>query len=111
MTGNQTLDIIIAIQSALFGILTLVGALAPKGSVIGAIAARYGSDIKGVTKADPVALKKLLEEAWQQSKDMPPSQIAYGVLHYLGGAAKMTPQEMVDYADKMNIDAALKSDV
>lgn len=108
MTGNRVLDIIIAIQSVLFALLTLVGVLAPKGSAIGILAARYGSDIKGVTKADPVALKKLLEEAWQQSKDMPPSQIAYGVLHYLGGAAKMTPEEMVNYADKMNIDAALK---
>lgn len=108
MTGNRVLDIIITIQSVLFALLTLVGMFAPKGSTIGVLAARYGSDIKGVTKADPATLKKLLEEAWEQSKDMPPSQIAYGVLHYLGGTAKMTPEEMVNYADKMNIDAALK---
>jgi hypothetical protein len=109
MTGNHVIDIIIAIQSAVYALMTLVGLVAPKGSKIGVIAAKVGSDIKGQTKTNaPEALKKLLEAAWEQSKDLPPSQVAYGILHYLGGAAKMTPEEMVSYAEKMGIEEGLQ---
>jgi len=109
MTGNHVVDVVIAIQAAVYAILTLVGLIAPKGSKVGVIAAKIGTDIKGQTIAhDPEALKKLLEEAWEQSKDMPPSQIAYGILHYLGGAAKMTPEEIVAYAEKMGVEEALR---
>jgi len=109
MTENNVIDVIIAIQAAVYAIMTLVGLIAPKGSKIGVIAAKVGSDIKGQTKGhDPKALKKLLEAAWEQSKDMPPSQVAYGILHYLGGVAKMTPEEMVSYAEKMGIEEGLR---
>lgn len=109
MTGSHILDILIALQAAIFSILTLIGVIAPKGSKIGEIAARIGSDIKGQNIKDPDALKKLLEEAWHQSKDMPVQQIPYAILHYLGGAAKMSPEEMVIYAEKMGIENGLPS--
>jgi hypothetical protein len=105
MTGNHLLDIFIAIQGALYAISTLVGLIAPKGSKIGILAAKIGSDVKGQTKGhDPNALKNLLETAWEESKDLPVKQIPYAVLHYLGGVANLTPEEMVSYAEKMGVD-------
>jgi hypothetical protein len=109
MTGNHVIDVLFALQGMILAIMTFVGLVAPKGSKVGVIAAKIGTDIKGQTVAhDPEALKKLLEEAWEQSKDMPPSQIAYGILHYLGGAAKMTPEEIVTYAEKMGVEEGLR---
>jgi hypothetical protein len=49
MTGNHWLDILIALQSALYAISTLVGLIAPKGSKVGIVAAKVGADIKGQT--------------------------------------------------------------
>ena len=49
MTGNQTIDIIFAIQGLIVSICTLIGLFAPKGSVIGGIAAKIGSDLKNQT--------------------------------------------------------------
>lgn len=49
MTGNHWLDILVALQAAIYAITTFVGLVAPKGSKVGVIAAKIGSDIKGQT--------------------------------------------------------------
>lgn len=49
MTGNQTLDIVLAIQGLIVTICTLIGLIAPKGSRIGGIAAKIGTDLKNQT--------------------------------------------------------------
>ncbi len=49
MTGNHTLDLILAIQGAISAIASLVALLSPKGSKVGIIAAKVGSDLKGQT--------------------------------------------------------------
>lgn len=51
MTGNHTLDIIIAIQGVVSAIGTLIALFAPKGSKIGVMAAKIGADLKGQTVA------------------------------------------------------------
>ena len=49
MTGNHTLDLLLAIQGAISAIGTLIALLAPKGSKVGIMAAKVGSDFKGQT--------------------------------------------------------------
>lgn len=49
MTGNSTLDLILAIQGAISAVASLIALLAPKGSKVGVVAAKVGSDLKGQT--------------------------------------------------------------
>jgi len=71
MTGNQTLDIIFAIQGLIVTICTLVGLLAPKGSYVGGIAAKIGTDIKNQTVTVNDTKKKLLKHLLEaQEKEM-----------------------------------------
>lgn len=49
MTGNSTLDLILAIQGAISAVASLIALLAPKGSKVGIAAAKVGADLKGQT--------------------------------------------------------------
>lgn len=49
MTGNHTIDLLLAIQGAISAIASLIALLAPKGSKVGIAAAKVGADLKGQT--------------------------------------------------------------
>jgi hypothetical protein len=49
MTGNSTLDLLLAIQGAISAIASLIALLAPKGSKVGIVAGKVGADLKGQT--------------------------------------------------------------
>lgn len=49
MTGNHWLDILVSLQAVIYAISTFIGLVAPKGSKVGIVAAKIGSDVKGQT--------------------------------------------------------------
>lgn len=49
MTGNATVDAVQQILGFIMILSTLIGLFAPKGSKVGAIAAKIGADLKGQT--------------------------------------------------------------
>lgn len=70
MSGNNVIDIVLNILGVISGIASLIGLVAPKGSKVGYIAAKIGTDLKGQTKQ----AKKELAMLPQRSSKIPPRE-------------------------------------